>query len=121
MNTEDENMTVQERLNLAIRLREAREYLGISQDEAAVVLGISRPAVTLIESGGRKIEAIELGRLASLYGCSLDYLLTGQREQTNLQFLARATKGLSDNDLDQLARFSDFLRVSSQTNQRSKE
>ena len=48
------------RLAMATRLREAREYLGFSQDEVAVSLGVSRPAITNIEAGSRKVEAIEL-------------------------------------------------------------
>ena len=45
----------QDRLRLAERLRDAREYVGLSQDEVANALGVSRPAVTNIESGNRKV------------------------------------------------------------------
>lgn len=124
MSTGEENSVEQQRIELATRLREAREYVGMSQDDAAAVLGISRPAITLIESGGRKVEAVELGKLAKLYGRTIDFLLSGKesdaKENEKIAFLARATKGLSDHDLEQLGRFSEYLRSSSKPTRRGK-
>jgi len=105
-----------QRSRIAERLRQAREYVGLSQDDVAAALGISRPAVTNIESGTRKVEATELNVLANLYRKSLDFLLTGRETATDgpeqLAFLARAIKGLSDRDLDEVARFAEFLKYS---------
>lgn len=102
-----------QRLELAQRLREAREYVGLSQDEVAVALGLSRPAITNMESGTRKVEAIELERLSALYGRSVESLLSGETssEGERVAFLARATQGLSNKDLEELARFAAFLRA----------
>ena len=36
-----------DRRSLGARLREAREYLGFSQDEVARATGVARPAVSL--------------------------------------------------------------------------
>lgn len=107
----------QQRQELAERLREAREYVGLSQDETAAALGVSRTAVTLIESAGRKVEAVELGKLAKLYGQDIDCLLTGKSKEkdTHQAFLARATHGLSNSDMEELARFSDYLRNSAKS------
>ena len=106
----------EQRIQMAERLREAREYIGLSQEDVANALGISRPAVTNIESGSRKVEATELSTLARLYRKSLEYLLTGKEPAPNgpeqLAFLARAVKGLSDRDLDEVARFAEFLKQS---------
>lgn len=101
-----------QRMALAQRLREAREYVGLSQDEVAAALGISRPAVTNIESATRKVEAIELEQLSGLYGRSVEALLSGDTpaKDARVAFLARATKGLSQKDLDELGRFAAFLR-----------
>ncbi|EMB2835663.1 helix-turn-helix transcriptional regulator [Pseudomonas aeruginosa] len=104
----------EDRLQLAERLKEAREYVGLSQDDVANVLGLSRPAVSNIESGSRKVEATELNKLAKLYRKSLDYLMTGRDPLPSgpeqLGFLARAVKGLSQQDLDEVARFAEFLK-----------
>ncbi len=46
---------------LAERLREAREYLGLSQQFVAEHTSIPRVAISAIENGKRKVEALELG------------------------------------------------------------
>jgi len=105
-----------QRVEMAERLRQAREYLGISQEEVANALGISRPAVTNLEAGARKVEATELSAMARLYHRTVDYLLTGRdpvpQFPEQLTFLARAIKGLSDQDLGEVARFASFLQQS---------
>lgn len=110
------------RQRMGARLREAREYLGYSQEEAAKALDVSRPAITNIESGQRKVEALELDKLARLYGRPVSYLLTGEEDQlgqdTKVAFAARALQGLSQHDLDEVLRFASYLRNSSKTNSR---
>lgn len=102
------------RLQVAARLREAREYLGLSQDEVAAALQLSRPAVTNIESGTRKVDALELEQLAQLYGRSVQYFLANDEgvPDSKVAFAARTLKGLSDKDLGEVARFAEFLRMS---------
>lgn len=109
-----------QRMQLAQRLREAREYVGLSQEEVAFALGVSRPAVTNMESGSRKVEAIELDKLTSLYGRTAEYFLTGDSQPTEsrVAFFARATQGLSDRDLEELGRFAAFLRNSPKSKRR---
>ena len=103
-----------DRVLLGRRLREAREYVGLSQEEVAFSLAVSRPAVGHIESGIRKVEAFELSKLSELYGRTVDYLLTGSTpaDDTRVAFLARATKGMSERDMDELVRFAAFLKNS---------
>jgi transcriptional regulator with XRE-family HTH domain len=112
-----------QRAGLAQRLREAREFVGLSQEEVATALGISRPAVTNIESGARKVEAVELDRLSALYGQSVEYLLNGevQKSDARLAFLARATQGLTERDLGELERFASFLRNAPKSKRRAPE
>jgi transcriptional regulator with XRE-family HTH domain len=107
INTEDD-----QRRQLAQRLREAREYAGLSQEIVSNALGISRTAVTNIESGTRKVEALELNILSSMYGRTVEYLLNGKTEALDkkLSFLARATQGLTEKDLEELERFALFLK-----------
>ena len=103
-----------QREEMATRLKDAREYLGLSQDDVATALGISRPAVTNIESGNRKVEAIELDRLSKLYGRPVNFFLTGETEEApeKVAFYARTFKGLSEKDFDEVVRFAEFLRAS---------
>lgn len=79
---------------LARRLREAREACGLTQDEVARRLGLSRPAVTQIELGNRAVSGLELDRLAHLYGRDLrDFMAAELRTGEALLALFRAEAG----------------------------
>ena len=115
MNAGDPTET--QRLEMATRIREAREYVGLSQEDVARALNLSRPAITNIESGTRRVEAVELDKLARLFRRSVNYLITGEDpvgavNPEQVAFLARALKGLSQRDVAEVARFADFLRRS---------
>lgn len=107
----------EQRLEMAARLRDAREYLGMSQDEVAAALKLSRPAITNIESGSRKVEAVELDQLSKLYARPVTYFLSGEQanqpSSEKVAFYARTLKGLSEKDLSEVARFAEFLRAGS--------
>ena len=95
------------------RLRQAREYLELTQEEAAAAVGLSRSALSLAENVRRKVDAVELGRFAKVYGQSIE-ALTGVAESKPLpesvQALARAATDLSSEDRDELLRFAEFLQ-----------
>jgi len=114
MNQENLETTESKRTLLAQRLREARDYAGLSQDDVSSALGVSRPAVANIEAGKRKVEAVELEKLSTLYGRTVDYLLNGatREDDSRVAFLARATHGLTESDFEEIARFAAFLRNS---------
>lgn len=107
---DDENA----RRRLGERLREARKYLGLKQEEVAAYLKIGRTALTDIESGQRRVEAIELTRLAQLYRQSVGYF-TGEDEASaglpiDVAHLARRVADLSAEDREELGRFAEYLR-----------
>ncbi len=60
---------------LGARLRQARERAELTQEEAARALGLDPSAVAKMERGRRGVGALELKRLASLYGTSIEGLL----------------------------------------------
>lgn len=107
------NDTEQAWAELGERLRRSREYLGLSQSEVAEYMGLSRPAISNIESGRRKVSTFELARLARLYRQPYEYFL-GEvpevPEDTTTTALFRATRELSDRDRQQVLRFAQFLR-----------
>lgn len=105
----------EDRKVLGERLRDAREYLGFSQDQVANFLGVSRSALSLIETGQRKVDALELKKLAGLYKRPAGYF-TGQEGKessfgADVQHLARKVSELSPDDREELERFADFLRA----------
>lgn len=102
------------RRRLGERLREARKYLGLKQEEVAAYLKIGRTALTDIESGQRRVEAIELARLAQLYRQSIGYF-TGEDAASaglpiDVAHLARRVADLSAEDREELSRFAEYLR-----------
>jgi transcriptional regulator with XRE-family HTH domain len=101
---------------LGARLKEAREYLELSQDEVARILSIPRTAVSLMEAGQRKVEAIELKTLAEIYQRPISFF-TGEAGHAvapvpeSVQHLARTAAKLSDRDREELLQFARFLQA----------
>lgn len=104
-----------DRQGLAARLREAREYLRLSQDEVARALDVPRSAISLMEAGQRKVDAIELKRLAEIYQRPIAFF-TGEAGASapvpeTVQHLARAAAKLTDRDREELLAFAQFLQT----------
>ena len=98
---------------LGRRLKEEREYRGFSQEEIASHLGVPRSAISLIESGSRRVSAEELSRLAKLYQTTMESLAGHDQEAfqpESVRLLARAATELSATDRDEVLRFAQFLR-----------
>ncbi|MER9056694.1 helix-turn-helix transcriptional regulator [Mesorhizobium sp. M0910] len=96
------------------RLRKAREYVELKQEEAADAVGISRSALSQIENGRRKVDAVELGNFARIYAQTIEYLSGEAKAEAipdSVTALARAAKDLSTEDRDELLRFAQFLQA----------
>lgn len=102
----------EEQERLGIRLRESREYLGLSQEFVAEHLNIPRPSISAMENGKRKVSSLELKQLARIYKQPLSYFLGGDEFPTDATFnaLYRTAKDLSAQDCEQVLRFAQFLR-----------
>ena len=70
-------------LELARRLRSARKACHITQVKAARALGISRSAVSQMETGQRGVSGLELHQLAQLYQRDVRDFLENRFEETN--------------------------------------
>jgi transcriptional regulator with XRE-family HTH domain len=103
------------RQKMGDRLREARRYLGLKQDEVAIYLKIQRSALSEIEAGNRRVEALELNRLAKLYRQPVTYFMGEDQAAPELPVdvahLARQAADLSRKDRDELGRFAEYLRT----------
>lgn len=62
---------------IAERLRAAREAAGITQKEAADALGVTLQAISSYERAVTRIDVESLGILCSLYGISVDSIVSG--------------------------------------------
>ncbi|NDL68782.1 helix-turn-helix domain-containing protein [Anaerotalea alkaliphila] len=56
-------------------IRQARQHRGITQKEAADILGVARTTYNKYENGVHSPDSQTLVRMAQLFGCSTDYLL----------------------------------------------
>lgn len=112
-----------DRQKLGARLREAREYLGLSQDEVAKYLEIPRTALSHIESGQRRIDALELKKAAHLYKRPVAYFTGETQAEASLPdevaHLTRAAADLSERDRRELSRFADYLKARAQSERSS--
>ncbi len=98
-----------EKRRIGQRLREAREYLGLSQEQVAEFLSIPRTSVSEMEAGKRGVNGLELRRLGRLYRRPVTWLL-GEDEAVGVDgALFRATASLSDQDKQQVLKFAEFL------------
>ena len=103
--------------SMGARLREAREYLGLSQEAVAETLGVPRASVSAMESGRRKVSSLELRDLARLYKRPTRLVLRrrpADRRGRDGERSFRATKNLTQEDKEQVLRFAEFLKGAGQ-------
>ncbi len=68
---------------LGERIKKFRENIGMSQEEVAGHLGISRSSVSQLEQGNRELKSEEILALSQLFNISTDELL-GAKEETKI-------------------------------------
>jgi transcriptional regulator with XRE-family HTH domain len=100
---------------LAARLRDAREYLNLSQQFVSDQTGIPRSAISDIERGARRVDSLELKRFAALYRLPPAHFLGEEDPELagsdrTTAALARATKDMAEPEKRQLLRFAQFLQ-----------
>lgn len=93
------------------RLKAARKYLKLSQEFVARQMNLSRPTISAIESGQRKVTAWELDSFSKLYGISAEELMYGKKSETaETEMFARAFSELSEIDKKEIMNLIDFKR-----------
>lgn len=95
------------------RLKATRKKLKLSQEFVARQMRVSRPTISAIESGQRKVTAEELARFSELYGISVDELMYGKvSEDEQVEIFARAFSKLSDIDRREIMSLIEVKRFS---------
>lgn len=64
-------------INYIEKIKEFRLKKGLSQEQVAQVIGVSRPTYTAIEIGKQKLNIEEAQKLANLFSIGVDELLSG--------------------------------------------
>lgn len=93
------------------RLKKARIALNLSQEFVAKEMHLSRPTVSAIESGRRKVTAEELNRFSKLYGISTDELLNGKTSETPaVSMFTRTFSELDEQDQQEILNLINFKK-----------
>jgi transcriptional regulator with XRE-family HTH domain len=96
--------------HIGVRLRIAREAAGLSQGQAAGILGLHRPSVSESEAGRRKVSTDEVALYAKAYGVSITWLV-GEEPLALDPRLQVAARELAKLKAEDLSRVLELLRV----------
>ncbi len=94
------------------RIKAARAYLGLSQQEVADSLRLNRSQISYLEAGRRPLRVEELYQLSRLLQRPMDYFLEEPRTPLlpPAGVLAEELGKLDPADLAEVLRFAEFLR-----------
>jgi len=103
------------KMEIASRLREARESAGLTQGQVARRLQFHRPTISEIEAGRRNVGAEELQQFANLYGVSTSWLLgevesSTSEDEDRLLLAARELSKIKEEDLERLLKAIKMIR-----------
>lgn len=99
--------------HIAMRVAEARQYLELTENELANMVGVPVAEILAIEAGNESVSAAMLLDIAKILGRSIEFFTADipvQAAAERTEFLARAAETLSEQDMGELKRFATYLR-----------
>lgn len=72
-----------ERLDLSRKLKEARLEAGLKQEEIAALMDLPISGISVIESGNRKVDVIELTKFAKFYSKPIEWFFYGKNDKNH--------------------------------------
>ena len=81
----DQSESINEKIDVGSRIKVARDYRGMTQQELADKVGINRTTLTGYESGHRTPDLFTAKRIAAALGVSMD-VLSGMDELRDFAF-----------------------------------
>ncbi|MEN6409319.1 MAG: helix-turn-helix transcriptional regulator [Anaerolineaceae bacterium] len=90
------------------QLKKARKYLNLSQEYVATQMGLHRTAITAIEAGQRNVSTEELKKFSELYGLTLDELVYGVDNDSDVKVFTRRFSELSEDDKKEIQNLVDY-------------
>ena len=94
-------------IQIAEKLKDARKYLGLTEEVAAAHIGISKEKLLVIEEGEELIDKSIIVKLSQLYRHPISYFFGQESLNKNpTPLLARTGNDLSEIDRTQIERFS---------------
>ena len=91
------------------KLRAAREFLGLTQEQVASTLDLTRNIIVNIENDNRSIKSDELYKFSKLYGISMEEIVSDEKEiELGNQVFARGFDNLSEKDKQEIINLIKF-------------
>ena len=100
-----------EREEIAERVKQARLSAGLSQENAAKILDMPRPAISEIESGKRKVSAEEIIKFSKVYKVSTSWLLLKENDTEINEQMKIAARELSKMSEANRKKLLDILKI----------
>lgn len=101
-----------ERSRVADRLRKMRAFKRMSQQDVARRIGLSRAALSAIETGKRRVDSLELLALAQIYQYPTAFFLGEAREYGGVDpRMSQAFAALDEDGRAELILFADYLKT----------
>ena len=96
----------------SVRLRDAREYVGLGTEDAAAASGMAEDDLAAIEAGRIAVDDLTLQRLGRTYGLRTSYFTASDDElrAEAVVVLGRLAGEVIGHDRDEALRFAAYLR-----------
>ncbi len=96
-------------MNCGEKLKAAREFLGLTQEQVANTLNMTRNMIVNIENNNRAIKSDELYKFSKLYGISMEEIVSNEKEvNMNIPIFARSFVSLSERDQQEILNLIKF-------------
>jgi len=92
---------------IGAKISAIRKDLGMTQQELADKIGLSRPSLVKIENSQRAISLDEGNAISKVLGISLETLLAEEKEEAASQSFVKAfkSKGMAEIDIEEIAKY----------------
>ena len=95
--------------NTGKKLKAAREFLGLTQEQVASALNMTRNMIVNIENDNRTVKSDELYKFSKLYGISMEEIVSDEKEvNLNTPMFARGFESLSEKDQQEILNLIKF-------------
>ena len=96
-------------MKIGEKLKAAREFLGLTQEQVASTLNMTRNMIVNIENNNRSIKSDELYKFSKLYGITMEEIVSDEKEiDYNVQAFARGFESLSEKDQKEILNLIKF-------------
>ena len=90
------------------KLKIAREFLELTQEQAALILGMTRNQIVNIENNKRSVKSDELYKFSKLYGISMEEIVSNQEIDVNDIMFEKRFKMLNEKDKKEVINLVNF-------------